>query len=334
MRNQLADAPSEYQGTRFYIKELVKRIFAGTMAMTFLFLLIGGAVFLHLLSGKVSCLNERIYELTIQQEELIQENEMLVSEKIALATSVARKSHGLNVLGEELNNIEALVGLKPSPGKNLRERIDMAGQTALEKKMMLDAVPSGCPVDLHVVTSRYGMRVHPVHGDTSFHGGIDLRSPRGAPVYATADAIVEYAARHHASGLGKMIILVHNYGFATTYGHLDKIKVGPGDFVRKGDVIGLVGNTGVSTAPHLHYEIRYLKRRLDPEPFLHWSIETYDTVFEKEEHVNWLSIADAVRGNISTASTGYAAEIHIELASPLNGVRSRNRMFRQVQEKQ
>lgn len=326
--------PAHPNGTRSYSSGLVKRIFAGTIAMAIVLFFLGGVLFINLLSSKVSGLHEQINILKAEHRALLHEKQQLVLEKAALTDSIARKTHGLDMLGEELDNIEALVGLKPSPDKNLRERIDSIGQTALEKKMMLDSIPSGYPVESRTVTSRYGMRIHPVHGGSAFHGGIDLRSARGAPVYATADAIVEYAGWHRESGLGKMIMLIHNYGFSTTYGHLDKIMVSPGDFVKKGDVIGLVGNTGISTAPHLHYEIHCLKRRYDPAPFMDWSIEQYDPIFESVERIKWQQIVEGIRSNINVASTGFSPEIHLEIPYPLDGVRPKTRAYRQVQETQ
>ena len=271
-------------------------------------IMLGGFLFIQLLSGRVTDLNEQINELTAIQENIHQEKEVLMQEKVELVSSVTDKSHSLDLLGEELNHIESLIGLNPSPDKPIYERIDTASQTVLEKRRMLNSIPSGYPVDSRVITSGFGRRVHPVHGNNSFHGGVDLRSPRGAPVYASADGIVEWAARHRESGLGKMIILIHNYGFTSTYAHLDEIKVRVGQFVRKGELIGLVGNTGVSTAPHLHYEVRYLKRRLDPKPFMEWSMEDYDTVFEKEDRIQWQSLAEAVRRNVKVPQRQWSQE--------------------------
>lgn len=280
---------------------------AGVLAMIVL-AMVGGVFAVHLLSCKVSDLTGQIHELAREYEEIQQEKEVLVQEKTRLNTSVANKSQGLDMLGEELNNIEALIGLTPSPEKPLHERIDTASQTVMEKRMLLDSIPSGFPVDSHVITSAYGTRAHPVHGNSSFHGGVDLRSPRGAPVYAAADGVVEWAATHRESGLGQMIIVVHNYGFTSTYAHLDEIGVNVGEFVSKGDVIGAVGSTGVSTAPHLHYEVRYLKRRLNPKPFMEWSMEEYDIVFEEEDRIQWQSLAEMVRKSVNMPKRQFSQE--------------------------
>lgn len=129
----------------------------------------------------------------------------------------------------------------------------------------------------------------------ALHGGIDFSAPRGTPIHATADGVVEWAAHHDSSGMGKMIRLIHNYGFSTVYGHLDGIEVKPGNYVRRGDLIGYSGNTGASTGPHLHYEVRHLNRRLDPATFLRWSISEYDILFANEDRVEWESLVEIIR---------------------------------------
>ena len=290
---------SDRRGTRcFYFSARTRRLIAASLAMLVLFLL-GGVVSIILLAGNVSDANERVHDLKALSEKMQHEKVVLQQEKEKLAISAAENAVGLDALGKELRHIEAIVDLKPPPDAAIQERIDAASLAVAQKRVMLNSIPSGYPVDEQFITSHFGTRTHPVNGNRSFHGGVDLRSPRGAPVYATADGVVEWAAKHRGSGLGKMVILVHNFGFTSLYGHLDDIQVRVGDFVKKGDVIGLVGNTGVSTAPHLHYEVQYLKRRIDPEPFMAWSMEDfYSIVFEKKNRVKWQAIAEAVQRNI------------------------------------
>ena len=126
-----------------------------------------------------------------------------------------------------------------------------------------------------------------------------LRAQVGTPIYATADGIVEWAAEHKSSGLGILVIIQHNFGFATYYGHLSRAVVKPGDYVRKGDLIAYSGNTGLSSGPHLHYEVRHLQRRLDPRPFLEWSLARYESLFEKEGRVQWDSLAKAIKDRLN-----------------------------------
>ncbi|MDT8759295.1 M23 family metallopeptidase [Sphingomonas psychrotolerans] len=102
-------------------------------------------------------------------------------------------------------------------------------------------------------SSAFGMRRHPILGYTRMHKGIDIAAPWGTPVYAATDGVVQFAGR--SSGYGNFIKLSHGGEFGTGYGHLSRIVVRSGQSVRKGQVIGAVGNTGMSTGPHLHYEL-------------------------------------------------------------------------------
>lgn len=127
--------------------------------------------------------------------------------------------------------------------------------------------PSGHPLDAadRQVSSAFGMRIHPVHKQQKMHTGIDFRAPTGTPVYATGDGTVRFAA--NSGQYGNRIDLEHDSIYTTRYAHLDEILVEPGETVRKGDLIGRVGNTGPSTAPHLHYEVRKNKQAVNPQLF-------------------------------------------------------------------
>ena len=120
----------------------------------------------------------------------------------------------------KLEHIEIMIGLRAEPERPLAQRIDTASQTAFEKRLMLESIPSGFPVESQVVTSNFGMRRHPIEERTAMHGGVDLRAPTGTPIYASADGVVEWASKHHNSWPGQYgHSSFHNYGFSTVYGH-------------------------------------------------------------------------------------------------------------------
>ena len=102
-------------------------------------------------------------------------------------------------------------------------------------------------------TSSYGMRRHPILGYSRMHRGIDFKATYGTPIYAVTDGTVEYAGRH--GGHGNFVRLMHGGGLQTGYAHMSRIAVSRGQRVRRGQVIGYVGSTGLSTGPHLHYEM-------------------------------------------------------------------------------
>lgn len=116
-------------------------------------------------------------------------------------------------------------------------------------------IPSIRPVDGGYLNSSFGYRIDPIDNVKRFHQGQDITVPSGTPIYAPADGIVKRA--YYVGGFGNHIKLDHGDGYTSLFAHLSKIKVKYGQKVKRGDIIGLSGNTGRSTAPHLHYEIHY-----------------------------------------------------------------------------
>lgn len=128
------------------------------------------------------------------------------------------------------------------------------------------SIPSRMPLEGAGLTSSFGMRTHPVLGGRRQHKGIDLSSPIGTPIYATADGVVTRADWFSSYGL--YISLDHGAALETRYGHLSRLNVAEGQAVRKGDLIGYVGSTGRSTGPHLHYEVRIDGMAVNPVPYM------------------------------------------------------------------
>jgi len=128
------------------------------------------------------------------------------------------------------------------------------------------AIPSVQPVQKLLFTSNFGIRSDPFRGTAAMHAGVDIPGPTGTPIYATADGMVAHADRQ--GGYGNMVEVNHGKGIATRYGHLSKILVSDGARVTRGQLIGLMGSTGRSTGPHLHYEVRIDGRAVNPVPFL------------------------------------------------------------------
>lgn len=128
------------------------------------------------------------------------------------------------------------------------------------------SIPSIQPIAKFTFTSAYGVRSDPFQGSAAMHAGIDLASPTGTPIYATADGVVDRA--EWFGGYGNMVEIEHGKGIATRYGHMSRIATHSGDRVKRGDLIGYVGSTGRSTGSHLHYEVRIDGRAVNPVPFL------------------------------------------------------------------
>jgi murein DD-endopeptidase MepM/ murein hydrolase activator NlpD len=128
------------------------------------------------------------------------------------------------------------------------------------------AIPSAQPVEHLAFTSNFGVRSDPFRGTAAMHAGVDIPGPTGTPIYATADGIVDRAER--SGGYGNMVEINHGKGIQTRYGHLSKILVAPYTRVHRGQLIALMGSTGRSTGPHLHYEVRIDGHAVNPVPFL------------------------------------------------------------------
>lgn len=141
----------------------------------------------------------------------------------------------------------------------------------LEEQAELRVTPSIWPTTSLRVTSMFGVRSDPFTGRARLHGGIDIGGSTGDPIYATADGTVVTSGRDRAEGLN--IHIDHGNGFSTKYMHLSKLLAEEGTVVQKGDVIGLLGSTGRSTGPHLHYEVLLNGERQDPAHYMGRTIE-------------------------------------------------------------
>lgn len=162
-------------------------------------------------------------------------------------------------------NLDVLTKQLYIQSKSLDEIINLAK----DKEKLLAAIPAIQPVskqDLTRMASGFGWRQDPFTKARKMHKGMDFTSPRGTPVYATGEGKV-IRADNRSSGYGKHIRIDHGFGYVTLYAHLSKYNVKKGQKVKRGDLIGYVGSTGRSQAPHLHYEVRYNENHVNPINF-------------------------------------------------------------------
>ena len=137
---------------------------------------------------------------------------------------------------------------------------------AKNKADMLAAIPAIQPIankNLKRIASGYGYRIHPIYKTRKLHTGMDFTAPQGTPIYATGDGKIEKVKRSRR-GYGNHIIIDHGFGYQTLYAHMKKYIVNRGQKVKRGEIIGYVGSTGTSIAPHLHYEVIRNKRKINP----------------------------------------------------------------------
>jgi len=197
---------------------------------------------------------------------------------------------------EGFNNSELLIDTRKKLDKIANrayvqsKSFDDVVEMAREKEQMLASIPAIQPVankDLKRMASGFGYRIHPIYKVRKMHWGMDFTAPTGTPIYATGDGKVT-TQKYSRSGYGNHIIIDHGYGYETLYGHMSKVEVKRGQEVKRGDIIGYVGSTGRSTAPHLHYEVIKDGRKINPVNFYFndLSPEEYDKVLETSSHSN------------------------------------------------
>lgn len=168
--------------------------------------------------------------------------------------------------------------------------LDEVAALAKEKESLLASIPAIQPVrneDLKRMASGFGMRTDPFTKARKMHKGMDFTSPRGTPIFATGDGKV-IRADNKSSGYGNHIRIDHGYGYKTLYAHLHKYNVKRGQIVKRGDIIGFVGSTGRSQAPHLHYEVFKDDRQINPINFYYGNLSAkeYAALLEKSQQVN------------------------------------------------
>ncbi|MFO8066358.1 MAG: M23 family metallopeptidase [Bacteroidales bacterium] len=169
--------------------------------------------------------------------------------------------------------------------KSYDEVFDMAK----DKANMLASIPAIVPLAKgnERLISGFGPRIHPVYKTLRPHTGVDFAAPTGVPIYATGNGVITRAERNR-HGYGIMVQINHGYGYETLYGHMSKLNVKVGQEVVRGEVIGYVGSTGVSTAPHLHYEVHRNNVKVNPVNYFFNDItsEEYQQIIDKASKVN------------------------------------------------
>ena len=278
---------------QFNLHKFVKK--AIIYSLIFIFTIILGAVATILyLNYNVEVLEKKKEHIQNAYKELKTQNLLLQEDMQGTKASLFKKKKELDELSDSLTEIEMMIGLKPDENESLRQRVSTAQLSSEERATLLQLIPNGSPIEYNGITSKFGYRIHPTLNRREFHKGTDLKAKLKTAVYATADGIINWAGYHKRSGYGYLIIIEHIYGFKTYFGHLNRVVVKSGEFVTKGQLIAYTGNSGMSNGPHLHYEIRFNQRPLNPYYFIKWTQQNYNEIFEKEKKVKWQSLIAAM----------------------------------------
>lgn len=268
------------------------RIFATISVATIIFLAITSVFSLsffnkqHNSSDEVTQLQKQLKKS--QQQELELDNKIAALEKSKADQEAAFTkekenliSNAVSELTERSDLIEEIVGsIGIKLPKSTRSNEKNSGgpfiaETSLQQDELIyradryiktiSLLPFGRPIK-GPITSRYGKRADPLNKKSAFHPGIDLRGRRGEKIKCTADGVVKKAFKN--GGYGNFVMIDHGNGYTTSFAHMQKYLVHRGDRVRRGQVIGLVGNTGRSTGPHLHYEVALDGKTINPYNFM------------------------------------------------------------------
>ncbi|MCS6818705.1 MAG: M23 family metallopeptidase [Chitinophagales bacterium] len=248
---------------------------------------------LNMMKDRYAILNSEVQRLSAVLEELHYRDGniyrvLFESEPIPLEVWQAG-SGGVNRYRylDKYENGELIKGLSLKVDKLRRQMAiqsksyDQIAEFIQNREQMLRSLPSIQPVinkDLTRLASGFGMRMDPIYKVPKFHEGMDFTAPVGTEVYVTGDGVVE-TVEYSYSGYGNQVVVDHGYGYKTRYAHLSKFKVKVGQKVKRGDVIGLVGNTGKSTGPHLHYEV--IKGGVPVNPVYYYFNDLKDDMFAR-----------------------------------------------------
>ena len=229
----------------------------------------------RLLNSKVQSLQDQLSTLEKRDNEVyrsIFEQNPLPDSARAKLVEKQKELVKVTVIGEDvfgnniaaqLNNLDARITYQTTSYKGIENLIKNQGAK-------LASIPAIQPISnkqLTRIASGFGMRIHPIYGIAKMHNGLDFTAPQGTPIYATGDGQITTAGM--GTGTGNHVIINHGYGYETEYMHMVRIKARAGQKVKRGEIIGWVGNTGASTGPHCHYEVHVNGNPVDPVYFFY-----------------------------------------------------------------
>ncbi len=227
--------------------------------------------------SEISHLKQHLNLLNQRYNQLAESDDLLRAEVNLPMLDHEEKELGIGgsreaFLNMESSNMDAVLKTSEKLAEQLSKKIELQRTSYMEimrqyenNEEMFKCMPAIQPAEGRI-TSGFGMRIHPIFKVRRFHAGIDYSSRIGSPVYVTGDGKVDFVATN--GGYGKVVRVDHGFGYKTVYGHLSEFKVKKGDRVKRGDIIALSGNSGISDGPHVHYEVIKNGIKMNPLNFI------------------------------------------------------------------
>ena len=222
--------------------------------------------------------DDNLYRAILGAEPIPLSTRLGATQQVSYYDSIARMTN-VQLASEVQRKVDILEKEMYVQARSYEEIVELAKNQEVRR----ENIPAIQPVlnkDLKRMASGYGWRVDPVYHIRRFHEGMDFSAPIGTEIFATGNSTVIFAG--WKQGYGQTVDLDHGFGYSTRYAHCSKLLVRPGQKVKRGDVIALVGNTGKSVGPHLHYEVHYQGRPVDPRNFYFYDLspEDYDKMVQ------------------------------------------------------
>ncbi len=303
MKNKFTITISDVHGSKSYSFNQLLRKFAFLSFLFIIFLIASSSVTVWWLSQEVKAIDNDMLIAKAEYQAVLEKKQAayasLKVENDSFQKELDNKRKQVQFLDQTLQGLEELIDGNVGENIPVEDRVKLVQLSSLERQLMLKEIPNGRPVkNFKGVSSGYGWRMHPVLGEKKFHKGLDYKGKRGDPVIVTANGVVEFSGYHKKSGFGNLIIISHNNGFKTIYAHLNKRHIKTGQVVLKNDHIGDIGSTGLSSGDHLHYEVQFLQRKLNPASFVEWNMKNYNEIFKTIKGVPWGSLSQKIHSQV------------------------------------
>ncbi|MCE3047085.1 M23 family metallopeptidase [Helicobacter kayseriensis] len=281
MRDKILISIVDEKGSRqFNLHRLAKKIIL-YLVLSLVVLIVGGFFLMTFLM-------EQVKEIDAIKEQNIDRYRAMFVQNQSLKKQINQKSSELIEVGKRVEDLEEIIDYSKNKDVPITQEINLSGVDAKDQFFLLQIIPNGHPIKKFEKITPIKERLHPLKKKYGVNSGIDYLVASGTPVFATADGIVELVQKRASiKGYGKFAKITHAYGFSSLYGHLSEVLVNKGDFVKKGQLIGYSGRSGMSQGERLCYEVRFLGSPQDALAFAYWDSEHFESIFKKEGSIDW-----------------------------------------------